>query len=100
VPDERFRKLAERYRAKFGSSPSRLASFGYDSVLLVNSLAGNWPVGTSFPRAALSNREGFAGIDGVFRFTPANIAERGLEVQQVGSGTITTVSPAPRSFGN
>jgi branched-chain amino acid transport system substrate-binding protein len=100
VPDERFRKLAERYRAKFGSSPSRLASFGYDSVLLVNSLAGNWPVGTPFPRAALSNREGFAGIDGVFRFTPANVAERGLEVQQVGSGAITTVSPAPRSFGN
>lgn len=100
VPDERFRKLAERYRAKFGSSPSRLASFGYDSVLLVNSLAGNWPVGAAFPRQSLSNREGFAGIDGVFRFTPANIAERGLEVQQIGSGTITTVSPAPRSFGN
>lgn len=100
VPDERFRKLAERYRAKFGSSPSRLASFGYDSVLLVNSLAGNWPVGTPFPRAALSNREGFAGIDGVFRFTPSNIAERGLEVQQVGNGAITAVAPASRSFAN
>jgi outer membrane PBP1 activator LpoA protein len=100
VPDERFRKLADRYRAKFNSSPSRLASFGYDSVLLVNSLAGSWPIGTPFPKAALSNREGFAGIDGVFRFTPANVAERGLEVQQVGNGAITTVSPAPRSFAN
>jgi outer membrane PBP1 activator LpoA protein len=100
VPDERFRRLADRYRAKFNSTPSRLASFGYDSVLLVNSLAGSWPLGTPFPKAALSNREGFAGIDGVFRFTPANVAERGLEVQQVGAGTITTVSPAPRSFGN
>jgi len=100
VPDERFRKLAERYRVKFGSSPSRLASFGYDSVLLVNSLAGNWPLGAAFPRAALSNREGFAGIDGVFRFTPGNVAERGLEVQQIGNGTITTVAPASRSFAN
>lgn len=100
VPDERFRKLAERYRAKFGSSPSRLASFGYDSMLLVNSIAGNWAVGAPFPRAALSNREGFAGIDGVFRFTPGNIAERGLEVQQIGTGVITTVSPATRGFAN
>jgi branched-chain amino acid transport system substrate-binding protein len=100
VPDQRFRKLAERYRAKFGSSPSRLASFGYDSVLLVNSLAGNWPLGAPFPKAALSNREGFAGIDGVFRFTPGNVAERGLEVQQIGAGVITTVAPASRSFAN
>jgi outer membrane PBP1 activator LpoA protein len=100
VPDERFRKLSERYRAKFGNSPSRLASFGYDSVLLVNSLASNWPVGAAFPKELLANREGFAGIDGVFRFTPGNVAERGLEVEQIGNGTITNVSPAPRSFGN
>jgi branched-chain amino acid transport system substrate-binding protein len=100
VSDDRFRKMAERYRAKFGSNPSRLASFGYDSVLLVNSLAGNWPLAAPFPRAALGSREGFAGIDGAFRFTPANIAERGLEVQQIGSGAINVVSPAPRSFSN
>ena len=100
VSDDRFRKLSERYKAKFGSNPSRLASFGYDSVLLVNSLAGNWPLGAAFPVAALSNRDGFAGIDGAFRFTPSNIAERGLEVQQIGAGAISVVSPAPKSFGN
>ncbi len=99
VPDERFNKLAERYRAKFGNSPSRLASFGYDSVLLVNAIAGNWPVGAPFPKAALSAREGFAGIDGAFRFGAGNVAERALEVQQINSGAISTVAPAPRSFG-
>ena len=98
VPDERFRKLAERYRVKFGSSPSRLASFGYDSVLLVNSLAGNWPLGAAFPKAALNSPEGFAGVDGAFRFTPGGIAERALEVQQIGGGVITVVAPAGRSF--
>ncbi|GGE08293.1 penicillin-binding protein activator [Polymorphobacter glacialis] len=100
VPDDRFVKLTQRYRAKYGSTPSRLASFGYDSVLLVNSIAGNWALGTPFPRALLTAREGFAGIDGAFRFTPGGIAERGLEVQQIGNGVITTVSPAPRSFGS
>jgi hypothetical protein len=100
VSDGRFNKLAERYKEKFGNTPSRLASFGYDSVLLVNSIAGNWPVGSAFPKAALNAREGFAGIDGAFRFGPSNVAERGLEVQQIGNGVITTVSPAPRSFSN
>ena len=99
VSDERFRKLAERYRAKFGSNPSRLASFGYDSVLLVNSLAGNWPLDTPFPRAALTSRDGFAGVDGAFRFGGGNVAERMLEVQQVGAGAISVVSPAARGFG-
>lgn len=100
VSDERFRKLAERYREKFGSNPSRLASFGYDSVLLVNSLAGGWALNAPFPRAALSSRDGFAGIDGAFRFGAGNVAERMLEVQQVGAGVINTVSPAPKGFGS
>jgi ABC-type branched-subunit amino acid transport system substrate-binding protein len=100
VSDDRFRKMAERYKAKFGSNPSRLASFGYDSVLLVNSLADNWALGAPFPVAALASRDGFTGIDGAFRFTPSNIAERGLEVQQIGNGSIGTVSPAPRGFSN
>ena len=98
VPDARFVRMAERYRTRFGGNPSRLASMGYDAVLLVNALAGRWPLGAPFPRAALSARDGFAGIDGAFRFTPGNVAERALEVEQVGAGTIAVVSPAPTSF--
>ncbi|MGL4543483.1 MAG: penicillin-binding protein activator, partial [Polymorphobacter sp.] len=98
VPDGRFEQLATRYRAKFGGTPSRLASFGYDSVLLVNSIAGKCPLGTPFPRAALSTADGFTGIDGIFRFGPSGVAERGFEVQQVGAGRITTVSSAPKSL--
>ena len=100
IADERFRKLAERYRVKFGNNPSRLASLGYDSALLVNSIAGTWALGAPFPRAALTSRDGFTGIDGPFRFTPANVAERGLEVQQIGAGGVVTVSPVARGFGN
>jgi ABC-type branched-subunit amino acid transport system substrate-binding protein len=99
VADARFTALGGRYRAKFGGTPSRLASFGYDTVLLVNSLADRWPVGQPFPRALLAAPEGFAGIDGVFRFTPSGIADRGLEVQRIGGGAITTVAPAPRVLG-
>ena len=95
VADARFNSLAVRYRAKHGSNPSRLASLGYDAVLLAHSLAARWPLGQPFPRAALLARDGFSGIDGAFRFTGAGVAERALEVDQLGTGT---VSPAPSSF--
>lgn len=99
VPDARFEQMADRYSAKFGGRPSRLASLGYDAVLLIHSLADRWTIGEPFPRAALSNPDGFAGVDGIFRFTSNGVAERGLEVQQVGPEGFTTVSPAPKRFG-
>ena len=95
VPDGRFNQLAARYRAKHGGNPSRLASLGYDAVLLAHGLAPRWPLGQPFPRAGLLARDGFAGIDGAFRFTASGLVERGLEVDQLGTGT---VSPAPASF--
>ena len=64
-------------------------------MLLAHSLAARWPLGEPFPRAALLARDGFSGIDGVFRFTGAGVAERALEVYQLGTGV---VSPAPNSF--
>jgi len=97
VPDGRFNQLASRYSSRFGGQPSRLASMGYDSVLLVNAIAARWRIGDPFPRVALAEDEGFAGIDGIFRFR-GGVAERGLEVQQIGPGGFSTVSPAPRSF--
>ncbi len=99
VPDNRFQQLATRYRSQFGGSPSRLASMGYDAVLLVHSLGDKWKIGEPFPRNQLNGDEGFTGIDGIFRFQNG-VAERGLEVQQVGPGGFSTVSPAPRAFRN
>jgi hypothetical protein len=95
VSDARFNGLAARYRAKHGSNPSRLASLGYDAMLLASGLAANWPLGQPFPKAALMARDGFAGIDGAFRFSASGVAERALEVDQLGTGV---VSPAPTSF--
>ena len=98
VPDSNFRTLANRYRQRHGSTPSRLASLGYDAVLLVSSLADRWKLGGAFPVAALRSRQGFSGIDGAFRFDAANVAERALEVEQIGEGRFEVVSPAPSGF--
>jgi hypothetical protein len=47
----------------------------------------------------LTNSSGFNGADGVFRFRGDGQNERGLSVLQIGNGTSTVISPAPRSFG-
>lgn len=98
VPDQRFQAMARRYQARFAAMPSRLASLSYDAMLLAASAAGTqWRLGQAFPADALADRQGFAGVDGIFRFRN-NIAERGLEVQQVTPAGFTTVSPAPAAF--
>ncbi len=98
VPDARFTQLASRYQAKFGGAPSRLASLGYDSVLLVSAIAGDWTIGSNFPEARLRDSDGFSGVDGIFRFGASGIADRGLEVGQVNGTGTSVVSPAPRTF--
>ncbi len=99
VPDDNFRQLVGHYRQRFGGAPYRLASLGYDSVLLINRIGGRWQMGKPFPVSVLTDRGGFSGIDGAFRFLPNGEVQRAMEVQQIGPGGFTTVSPAPRNFG-
>jgi branched-chain amino acid transport system substrate-binding protein len=98
VSDTLYRQLGNKYRTRFGKGPYRLASLGYDAVLLANKIAPNWRVGTTFPVAQLQDPGGFAGIDGAFRFGSNGIAERALEVQQIAPTGFSVIAPAPRTF--
>lgn len=98
VSDARFGKFETSYRSRFGAVPSRLATLGYDSVLLTLNVARTWKPGSTFPTGKLYDPQGFIGLDGVFRFTASGMAERAMEVREVAAGTFTTVSPAPAKF--
>ena len=98
VSDNLYRQLAAKYRQRFGSAPYRIASMGYDSVLLVSRIAQDWRVGSDFPMARLTDEGGFTGIDGPFRFRRDGVVERSLEVSQVGAGGLTVVSAPPAKF--
>ncbi|WP_343346536.1 penicillin-binding protein activator [Sphingomicrobium sp. XHP0239] len=100
VPDTQFQRMAQRYRSRYGSAPYRLASLGYDSMLLVVRLARDWNIGDAFPERALRDDGGFQGVDGIFRFGNDRIAERALEVRRVTAGGTEVVSPASTSFGD
>ena len=98
VDDSLFKQFVTRYRARYGRTPYRLASLGYDAVLLTVRIAKDWKVGDRFPVDALADDGGFSGVDGAFRFAKGHIAERALAVHQLGPGGGTIVSPAPSGF--
>lgn len=92
-----FNAFAQRYRAKYGSEPVRIATLSYDAVSLVSALARSQGA-ARFSLDTLTNSSGFNGADGVFRFRQDGPNERGLAVLQIDNGAATTVSPAPRTF--
>jgi hypothetical protein len=94
VSDDRYGRFEQSYRQRFGAAPARIATLGYDSVLLTLNIARTWKPGTLFPTARLYDRDGFIGMDGVFRFNARGVAERALEVREVGTGTVTTTVPS------
>jgi len=92
-----FESFAQKYKAKFGSQPTRLATLSYDAVSLAGALArGGGP--DPFSLQALTNVNGFNGADGVFRFRSDGWNERGLAVMEIDNNAAVVVSPAPRSF--
>jgi len=93
-----FNAFAARYKAKYGSDPARVASLTYDAVSLAAALARTQG-GQRFATSTLLSSTGFNGADGVFRFRQDGLNDRVLAVLQVGSGSASVVSPAPKSFG-
>jgi ABC-type branched-subunit amino acid transport system substrate-binding protein len=95
----RWPQFVQRYRARYGGeAPPRIASIGYDSVLLAVRAARTWQPGKRFPVGAIDDPEGFAGVDGIFRFRSDNVAQRAFEIRSVTAAGSTVVSPAPTSF--
>ncbi|MCB2074319.1 MAG: penicillin-binding protein activator [Novosphingobium sp.] len=98
VADTRFNQFAKSYKSRFGGQPYRIATLGYDAVLLTLRVARDWRLGTIFPTDRMLDKGGFLGLDGPFRFGRNGVIERSLEVREVRAGGIAVVSPAPATF--
>jgi ABC-type branched-subunit amino acid transport system substrate-binding protein len=97
-PQEQRLNFQTRYQQLYGSKPPRIASLGYDAVALSATLANGTP-GKRYTRATIADPNGFAGIDGIFRFKPDGITERGLAIMEVSpTGQLMVVSPAATTF--
>lgn len=86
-----------KYKAAFDSEAPQLATLPYDAISLVSLLAPGQPY-HRFTREALSDPNGFAGINGIFRFNPDGTSDRGLAILSVRPDGFVVVNPAPSTF--
>ena len=96
APEPR-RVFEQHFRAVYGHDPPRLASLGYDAAALAGALAhgtGSEP----FAQQAILNPSGFTGVNGLFRFAPSGLVQRGLAVLEVQPQGDVVISPAPQTF--
>jgi hypothetical protein len=92
-----FNAFAGRYRGKYGVDPPRIATLSYDAVSLAAALARTQG-SQRYSDNVITNRSGFNGADGVFRFRADGANDRGLAVLEIGNGAAAPISPAPHSF--
>ena len=86
-----------RYTSTYGRPPHRLATLAYDGVALAGHLARLKP-GGDFSAEAITNPNGWSGVDGIFRFLPDGRTERALAVIEIQGERNVVVSPAPTTF--
>jgi branched-chain amino acid transport system substrate-binding protein len=98
VADERYRQFSDSYSSRFGSDPYRIATLGYDAVLLTLRMTRDWQPGRQLPAGLLTGEGGFLGLDGPIRFMDNGLGQRAFEVRQIGNGAFTVVDPAPTGF--
>ncbi len=102
APDPKARsKFEQRYKSLYYTEPERIASLAYDATALATVLARSGLQNTGYPAfdsASIANPNGFAGVDGIFRFRKDGIVQRGLAVLEYRNGHIVVIDQAPRSF--
>jgi branched-chain amino acid transport system substrate-binding protein len=96
-PPDTTRQFLARYRDFYGQVPPAIASHGYDAVALAAVLSRTIPV-NSFSAASLTASTGFAGVDGIFRFLPNGLSQRGFAMMQVTREGASQVEAAPATF--
>lgn len=97
VSPDLVQRFDDRYRSSYGTRPSRLASLAYDAVSLTINLSRT-ASGQRFSSQAITNSEGFQGMNGLFRFRSNGLIERGLSILQVTSDGVKVIAPAPSRF--
>lgn len=97
-PPESRREFVSRFQTTYGHPPPQpaLVALAFDAAALAATLGASGP--EPFARDAILNPRGFTGVDGLFRFTPQGLVQRGLAVLEIEAQGNVVVSPAPQDF--
>ena len=89
--------FANKYTSIFGNRPSSLFSFAYDAVALANELSKQDKDNLN---KAITNPDGYAGINGPFRLFEDGTNQHSLDIVEVKSVGDVVIDAAPRGFEN
>lgn len=98
LPDPaRYEQFIARYTTAYGQRPHPLAGLAYDGIAAIGALiksGGN----DALSRGRLTQRSGFVGVNGTFRFLPDGTNQRALAVATIEENRVRILDPAPSSF--
>jgi ABC-type branched-subunit amino acid transport system substrate-binding protein len=98
LPDpDRTAAFQLRYEVAFGTQPHRFGSLAYDGIAAIGALVASQGR-DALTATALTQSQGFEGVDGVFRLSRDGTIERGLAVAQVIDQQVVVIDPAPFVF--
>jgi ABC-type branched-subunit amino acid transport system substrate-binding protein len=90
-------KFIARFKDAFGHEPARLASLAYDATALAAVLAQD-SGDVRFGFEALTNANGFLGVDGLFRLDPNGVVQRKFAILEVRKSGVKVVQAAAKEF--
>ena len=90
--------FTDRFASLQGRAPPRIATLPYDATALAVALARR-PGGPDFSVEAITQPNGFTGVEGLFRFRRDGLSDRALAVLEIRRGQPpVVVRPAPATF--
>ena len=90
--------FTDRFASLQGRAPPRIATLPYDAAALAVALARR-PGGPDFSVEAITQPNGFTGVEGLFRFRRDGLSDRALAVPEIRRGQPpVVVRPAPATF--
>lgn len=100
--NEPFRNFEKNYYHHFNKLPPRISSIAYDLTYAIIEISKNKTDQkiklSDFTEYSSKTKNGFEGLDGMFRFLPNGIIQRNLAVLQVSSGKFETIEKSSKNF--
>ncbi len=85
----------KKYKDLFGETPNTLYTYAYDSIALASALSKH---GSQSLYSAITNPDGYIGINGSFRLFDDGTNEHNLDIVEITPQGLKTVSTAPKTF--
>ncbi len=98
----KFHNFEQTYYKTYKRFPPRISSIAYDLVAAISTVAeakkGHVPTVTDLTNYENPLKNGFDGVDGLFRFLPNGLVQRNLAILEVRNGYFDTIEKPNEKF--